>query len=468
MPNGSFFCSERVMLRSHLGTHLDAPLHFYPTSEERPAKTIDEVPLEWCFGDAVVLDFRNKKPSDPITEKDIASELERIGYKLKGGNFVILWTGGTDRYEDPRFAEVAAGMNKAALHYLFHLGIRIMATDSATMDMPIPLMTERLLKGDKDSYFPIHRAGRFTEWTHAEKLANLGSLPAPFGFKVMFFPVKIAHATGAWCRAVAIQDEWLDSRPIQLVDLSLPIMNHSFEPEENRIVHIPGNQARRAKAKRLRLPVEEINHAGATDDVDISTHAGTHIVAPFHFGPVVNGKRAATVDELPLDWFYGEGFLLDFSKSKRAGEKISTAELHDQLKRIGVPLKNGDIVLIRTGAADHFAGDPAFADLSPALAREAFLWLLDQGVRLIGCDAESLDGPVGPMAEALKSGKQENFFPVHYAGRDREFCLVHKLNLSGLPGARGFKVAAFPVKIEGCGASWTRAVALVDMTAEKS
>jgi cyclase len=72
------------------------------------------------------------------------------------------------------------------------------------------------------------------------------------------------------------------------------------------------------------------------------------------------------------------------------------------------------------------------------------------------------------MAEALKSGKQENFFPVHYAGRDREFCLVHKLNLSGLPGARGFKVAAFPVKIEGCGASRTRAVALVDITTEKS
>jgi kynurenine formamidase len=62
----------------------------------------------------------------------------------------------------------------------------------------------------------------------------------------------------------------------------------------------------------------------------------------------------AAVDELPLDWFYGEGVLLDFSKSKRAGEKISTAELLDQLKRIGVLLKNGNIALIGTGAAGHF------------------------------------------------------------------------------------------------------------------
>ena len=43
IPHGSFFSNERISLRSHLGTHLDAPIHFYPTSEGRPAKTIDEV-----------------------------------------------------------------------------------------------------------------------------------------------------------------------------------------------------------------------------------------------------------------------------------------------------------------------------------------------------------------------------------------------------------------------------------------
>src|SRR6266545_2814965 len=37
LPHGSFFSSERIELRSHLGTHLDAPYHFYPTSEGSPA-----------------------------------------------------------------------------------------------------------------------------------------------------------------------------------------------------------------------------------------------------------------------------------------------------------------------------------------------------------------------------------------------------------------------------------------------
>ncbi|MBI2988151.1 MAG: cyclase family protein [Deltaproteobacteria bacterium] len=464
LPQASFFSTERIQLRSHLGTHLDAPYHFYPTSEGRPAKLIDEVPLKWCISDGVVLDFRHKKPSEPITEYDVASELERIGYRPKRDDIVVLRTGGTDHYDnDPRFAESAAGMNGGALNYVFRFGVKVMATDSATIDMPIPLMTERLVKGDKAAYFPIHRAGRLTEWTHAEKLANLGSLPAPFGFKLMFFPVKIARGTGAWIRAVAIEDAWLSSHRLRLVDLSLPIMNHSFEPGESRVMTVHHDQNQRAKAKRLRMPVSEIIHLGAMDIVETYTHAGTHVDAPYHFGPTCDGRRASTVDELPLDWFYSDGVLLDFSATKRPGENISVADLAGNLERIGHRLKDQDIVLIRTGAADRFSDDPNFSDLSLALDKKALLWLLDQGVHVIGCDAESLDGPVGPMVEALRAGKKEGFFSIHYAGREREFCLIHKMDLSSLPRAHGFKVVAFPIKLEGCSAAWTRAVALVEM-----
>ena len=196
--------AQYIMTSNHMGTHLDAPYHFYPTSEGRPARHIDEVPLEWCIGDGVLLDFRRKKPPEVIPEYDIASELERIQYNPKKGDIVIVHTGGTDHYDtDPCFSESATGMNGGALNYIFRFGVKIMATDSHTIDMPIPLMTERFLKGEKESYFPIHRAGRYTEWTHAEKLANLASLPGPLGFKIMFFPVKVARATGAWIHDLA-------------------------------------------------------------------------------------------------------------------------------------------------------------------------------------------------------------------------------------------------------------------------
>ena len=399
IPQASLFASERIALGSHDGTHLDAPYHFYPTSEGRPAKFIDEVPLEWCLADAVVLDFRHKKPSEAISEYDVASELERIGCVPNKNNIVMLWTGGTDHFDDdPHFGDSAAGMAGGALHYLFQYGIKVMSTDSATIDMPLSLMGERLMKGDKTSYMAIHRAGRLKEWTHAEKLANMGSLPGPSGFKVMFFPVKISHGTGAWIRAVAIEDEWLNSHQIQLVDLSLPIMNHSFEHDESRIITSHHAQSGRTGAKRRGILVADLPHHSAMDVVETYTHAGTHVAAPYHFGPTHGGKRSMTADELPLDRFYADGVLLDFSQGKRPGDKISVSDIRGELDRIHYSLKAGDIVLIRTGADDRFDNDPFYPEWSLAMEREALFWILDEGVKVIGCDAESLDGPLEPMA----------------------------------------------------------------------
>ena len=256
---------------------------------------------------------------------------------------------------------------------------------------PFKIMTERLLSGDPASFFPIHRAGRLKEWTHAEKLAHMDTLPGAHGFKIMFLPVKIKRATGAWTRAVAIQDEWLASRDVELIDLSLPLMNASFESESSRVQTRHRDQMRRLRAKVLGIKVEQLPHAGSMDLVDAPSNAGTHVRAPYAFG-AGNGRRALTIDEVPLDWFYGDGVLLDFSRGKRPGDTLTLADVRGELERVGHTLASGDIVLIRTGAADAFEDDPAFPELGMALEREAASWLLDQGVRTIGCDAESCSG----------------------------------------------------------------------------
>jgi hypothetical protein len=42
----------------------------------------------------------------------------------------------------------------------------------------------------------------------------------------------------------------------------------------------------------------------AVEVATISTHNGTHVDAPWHYHPTADGgARAATIDELPLDWF---------------------------------------------------------------------------------------------------------------------------------------------------------------------
>ena len=55
LPGGLGWATERITLNTHTGTHLDAPYHYSPSSEGRPARTIDQIPLEWCFADAFVL-----------------------------------------------------------------------------------------------------------------------------------------------------------------------------------------------------------------------------------------------------------------------------------------------------------------------------------------------------------------------------------------------------------------------------
>lgn len=47
--------------------------------------------------------------------------------------------------------------------------------------------------------------------------------------------------------------------------------------------------------------------------LQVCTHSGTHVDAPYHYYPTMNGgERAWTIDEVPLDWFVGDGVVMDF------------------------------------------------------------------------------------------------------------------------------------------------------------
>ena len=51
----------------------------------------------------------------------------------------------------------------------------------------------------------------------------------------------------------------------------------------------------------------------AVETIQLSTHNGTHLDAPYHFHPTMNkGERAITIDEVPLEWCFQPGVKLDF------------------------------------------------------------------------------------------------------------------------------------------------------------
>jgi hypothetical protein len=81
-PDGLGWAAEQVTLTTHSGTHVDAPAHYGPSSHGQ-ARTIDQVPLRWCFSDGVILNMTHKQSGEGITREDAQGELARIGYTLK-------------------------------------------------------------------------------------------------------------------------------------------------------------------------------------------------------------------------------------------------------------------------------------------------------------------------------------------------------------------------------------------------
>lgn len=200
--------NEVLTLGSHAGTHVDAPYHYGAEVAGAAAKTIDQVPLEWCYGDGVLLDFVDRPAGYVITVPDLQQALAKIGYALKPGDIVIIRTGAHERFDRPDYFESQCGLGAEALEWLLDQGIRTLATDAFSLDTSIPHMLRALKAGEKQRYFPVHfQVGRRREHIHAEKLGNLDKLPRPYGFKVAMFPVKIERGSGAWARIVAIVED---------------------------------------------------------------------------------------------------------------------------------------------------------------------------------------------------------------------------------------------------------------------
>ena len=158
---------------------------------------------------------------------------------------------------------------------------------------------------------------------------------------------------------------------------------------------------------------------------------------------------------------FGPGVVLDL-RHKEPGGTITPADLQASLDRIHYPLRSGDIVLLMTGADKHYCQNDYFS-AHPGMGRDATLWLLDQGIKMIGIDAWGFDRPAGAMLkDYLQSHDSASILPAHMAGRDREYCHMEKLgNLDHIPVPYGFWVSCFPVKIERGSAGWVRAVAMV-------
>lgn len=207
-PDGMFISNETVTLTTHTGTHMDAPLHYGPLSGGKPAKSIDQVPLEWCYGPGVRLDVRHVPVGEGITVDHLTEALAAIGHELTAGDIVLLWTGADVLWGDARYLTDFPGLTGEGTRFLVERGVRVIGIDTWGLDRPARTMIEEYKRtGDRSVLWPAHIYGRTREYLQLEKLANLGSLPAPTGFTVSCFPVPVGGAGAGWTRVVAILDD---------------------------------------------------------------------------------------------------------------------------------------------------------------------------------------------------------------------------------------------------------------------
>jgi kynurenine formamidase len=250
-----------------------------------------------------------------------------------------------------------------------------------------------------------------------------------------------------------------------LIDLSAPIKPDSDEMPEP-----------------LRVEIDYLDHAGGAAQIEamfgvpprllrdgegwtteeftrFGTHSATHVDAPWHYNSTVEGKPARRIDELPLEWFFSRGVRLTFT-GREDGQVIGADEIKAELDRIGHELKPLDIVLVWTGC-DRFYGQLEYLAHGPGVTAEATRWLHEQGVRVMGIDAWGWDRPLYMQAaEAIERDEPGVFWEAHQA--DLEYSQIERLvNLCSLPDT-GFRVACFPLRIEGASAAPARVVAMVD------
>ena len=202
--------------------------------------------------------------------------------------------------------------------------------------------------------------------------------------------------------------------------------------------------------------------AWAIERVELITHNGTHLDAPYHFASTMDGgQRAITIDEVSLDWCFQPGVKLDF-RHFADGYVVTAADVEAELTRIGHTLSPLEIVVVNTAAGARYGSDD-YVSAGCGIGYEATRYLLDRGVRLTGTDGWSWDAPfVHTLKEYQATGDASLIWEGHKAGRDIGYCHLEKLhNLEALP-ANGFTIACFPVKIRAASAGWTRAVAIFD------
>jgi arylformamidase len=173
--------------------------------------------------------------------------------------------------------------------------------------------------------------------------------------------------------------------------------------------------------------------------IETGLHIGTHVDAPLHVR-----QSGPGISEMPAYRFLGAAIALETPKAP--GQDIEPADFQ------GGDIRENDIVIFRTGWEERSGTPRFFQEEWPGISLAAADALLAKGVKAIGLDTPSADGP-----KAIAAG-----FASHKRLLDAGVPLFEALvNLRRVAGRRFFFIG-IPLGIDHGEASPVRAIALLD------
>ncbi|WP_422082432.1 cyclase family protein [Ulvibacterium sp.] len=175
--------------------------------------------------------------------------------------------------------------------------------------------------------------------------------------------------------------------------------------------------------------------------LELYSHSGTHMDAPWHFE-----VDALTIDEIPLDRLMGRALVLDIS---HVGEHhlIRLDDFGSQLENV----KKGDNILLKSGWSQWF-GTPKYRDGLPRISKELALWFSERQINILGVEPPSV-ADVNNLEEVTE---------IHQILMENNIIIIEGLvNLNELEKTE-VTLMAFPLKIKNGDGSPARVIAIED------
>lgn len=178
----------------------------------------------------------------------------------------------------------------------------------------------------------------------------------------------------------------------------------------------------------------------------LNDNGPTHVDSFSHLDP---DPAASTIDQMPLDLFYGDAVCIDVTGAAPRTD-IPVQRVQQGLDGAGLEVRPGDIVLFYTGTFNTYAGTKQYVSEFPGLGADVADWIVERQVKSFGVDTCTPDNP------------SSRIYPIHMMGRQHH--ITHYENLANLDQIAGkrFTFVGFPLRLRGAHGGPTRAVAIID------